>query len=205
MIIYLRAAIVAVVFSMSQVLSVTSSLADEHGMSHVPSLPLHQDFGGPFNLTDHNGMSFSHEQLVNQHTLVYFGYTSCPDICAIALNTIAVSLDAIGKETGNVQPVFVNLDHDRDDLSALREYVGFFHEDLLGLTGSPEQLRAISGAYGVRYKSAHNHDGEHVITHSGMIFLIGPDGEPQAMLPHDVSEDWLIATLKEHLRKTTGG
>jgi protein SCO1 len=171
---------------------------------HHPSLPLHQDFGGPFELIDHTGKRFSEQELLGRHSLIYFGYTSCPDICALALHTVALSIDALGEDAEKIQQIFVNLDHEREDLDALREYVGFFHDDLLGLTGTPGQLRAVSGAYGIRFKHTHGHDGERVTTHSGMIFLIGPDGEPQAMLPHDVTEEWLVATLKEHLAKPAG-
>jgi cytochrome oxidase Cu insertion factor (SCO1/SenC/PrrC family) len=166
---------------------------------HYPSLPIDQDIGGSFVLTDHTGRAVTEKSFLGHYTLIYFGYTNCPDTCPVALNTIATSLDAIGPDGARVSPVFVNLDHERSSLSELGEYVSYFHPRLIGLTGTVEQLRAVAGAYIVRYRNAMNEDGDRRTVHSGMIFLIDPEGEVAAILPHDVPEDWLIATLKEHV------
>ena len=99
---------------------------------------------------------------------------------------------------GLIIPYFINLDSERDSLSELSEYVGYFHKDLVGLTGTAEQLRVIAGAYTVRYKHVHNDDDQKTV-HSGMMFLLNPSGKAVAMLPHEVSLDWLTATLREHL------
>ncbi len=166
---------------------------------HYPSLPIDQDIGGSFNLTDHTGRAVTEESFLGHFTLIYFGYTNCPDTCPIALDTITLSLDAIGPDGARIEPVFVNLDHELTSLSDLAEYVGYFHPRLIGLTGTVEQLRVVAGAYLVRYRNSMNEDGVRRTVHSGMIFLIDPEGEVAAILPHDVPEDWLTATLKEHV------
>jgi protein SCO1/2 len=167
--------------------------------NYYPSLPMHTDFGGPFKLKDHLGNTFTQNDLKGHFSLLYFGYTNCPDICSIALHTIQVALDEVGAPDGVVVPYLVNLDPQRDSLVDLSEYVGFFHRDLVGLTGTDEEIRVIAGAYSVRYKNVSDDDGELKTVHSGMIFLLDPTGKAVAMLPHEVPADWLAATLRDHL------
>jgi protein SCO1/2 len=162
----------------------------------IPTLPMHSDFGGPFQLIDNSGNTFTHENLLGHYSLLYFGYTSCTDICPVALSTMELSLNAINAPDGLIIPYLVNLDAERDSLAELSKYVGYFHKDLVGLTGTDEQLRAVAGAYTVRYKHVHNDDGEQKTVHSGMMFLLNPSGKAVAILPHEVSQDWLTATLR---------
>jgi protein SCO1/2 len=166
---------------------------------HFPSMPLYQDFGGPFELTDHQNNPFTQDDLIGHYSLLYFGYTSCPDICAVALFTIAESLDEIGAPDTLLTPYFINLDPVRGSLVDLAEYIKNFHDDLVGLTGTAEQLRVVAGAYAARYKQVQAGDGDRKTVHSGMMFLLNPSGKAVAMLPHDVPLDWLTATLHEHL------
>jgi cytochrome oxidase Cu insertion factor (SCO1/SenC/PrrC family) len=166
---------------------------------HFPSMPMHQDFGGTFELTDHQGSTFMQGDLKGHYSLLYFGYTSCPDICAVALFTISESLDEVGAPGTVLTPYFINLDPERESLVNLAEYIGFFHEDIVGLTGTAEQLRVVAGAYATRYKQVQAGEEDRKTVHSGMIFLLDPSGQAVAMLPHDVPQGWLTATLREHL------
>lgn len=198
-------AIVLVVLTMLTAASANSSETEIMATGHYPSLPMHTDFGGPFQLTDHLGNTFTEDDLKGHFSLLYFGYTSCPDICSTALYSIEVALDEIGAPDGLVVPYLVNLDSQRISLADLTEYVGFFHRDLVGLTGTDEQIRVIAGAYSVRYKNVGLEDGSRKTVHSGMIFLLDPTGEAIAMLPHDVPQDWLEGTLFEHLTEFEPG
>jgi cytochrome oxidase Cu insertion factor (SCO1/SenC/PrrC family) len=164
-----------------------------------PSMPVHQDYGGPFQLTDHRGHAFTQEYFKGHYSLLYFGYTSCPDICAIALDTISESIEEIGAPSALLTPYLINLDSERDSLVNLAEYIGYFHEDLVGLTGTAEQVRVAAGAYSMRYNQVPGGEVDRKTVHSGMIFLLDPSGQAIAMLPHDVPQDWLTATLREHL------
>jgi cytochrome oxidase Cu insertion factor (SCO1/SenC/PrrC family) len=183
-------------------LSVSATEAHETAVEwkpHIPSMPLHQDFGGPFELTDHQNNPFTQDDLIGHYSLLYFGYTSCPDICAVALFTIAESLDEVGAPNSLLTPYFINHDPERDSLVDLAEYIQNFHDDLVGLTGTAKQLRVAAGAYAARYKQVQDSEDERKTVHSGMIFLLDPSAEAVAMLPHDVPQDWLTATLREHL------
>lgn len=187
------------VFLIACLLSTHIADASEPAAKHYPSMPMHSDFGGPFQLIDHNGNAFTQDDLKGHFSLLYFGYTSCPDICAIALYTIEVALDELSAPDGLVTPYLVNLDPQRDALAELSEYIGFFHKDLVGLTGTDAQIRVMAGAYSVRYKNIGAESSDRKTVHSGMIFLLDPDSKAIAMLPHDVPQDWLVGTLREHL------
>lgn len=173
--------------------------------TYYPSMPIHTDFGGPFQLTDHKGNNVTQDDLKGHFSLLYFGYTSCPDICSVALYTIDVALGEVGAAEGLIVPYLVNLDPQRDSLEELAEYVDFFHKDLVGLTGTDEQIRVIAGAYSVRYRNISSENDERKTLHSGMIFLLDPRGEAIAMLPHDVPQDWLTGTLRQHLSENSAG
>lgn len=196
------AVVLAVTFSFA---GISASANEAHDAAvewkpHLPSLPLHQDFGGPFELTDHNNNPFTQHDLEGHFSLLYFGYTNCPDICAVALFTIAESLDEVEAPDTLLTPYFINLDHERESLVNLAEYIKNFHDRLVGLTGTTEQLRVVAGAYATRFKQVQTANDERQTVHSGMIFLLDPSGHAVAMLPHDVPQDWLTATLREHVR-----
>jgi cytochrome oxidase Cu insertion factor (SCO1/SenC/PrrC family) len=176
-----------------------SAKSDNAAPTHFPSLPMHTDFGGPFQLTDHFGNRFTQDDFLGHYSLLYFGFTNCTDICPIALSTIELSLNTLKPPSGLIVPYLVNLDHKQNSLAELTEYVGYFHKDMIGLTGTAEQLRVIAGAYTVRYKHVHDEDGDQNTVHSGMMFLLNPSGKAIAMLPHEVPQDWLTATLRQHL------
>jgi protein SCO1/2 len=107
---------------------------------------------------------------------VYFGYTSCPDICPTTLLDLAQALDALGQRAGAVQPLFITVDPKRDTPGVLTEYVKSFHPSLIALTGTPAQLAAAARGFHVFHERHDNDDGGYSIDHSAFIYLIDPDG-----------------------------
>ena len=97
--------------------------------------------GGPFHLVDQNGKTVTDADLKGKWSLVYFGYTHCPDACPTALNDIALALDQLGPQRSAVRPVFITVDPERDTPEALKAYVTSFDAPILALTGSPENER----------------------------------------------------------------
>src|SRR5277367_3516858 len=102
--------------------------------------------GGPFTLTDQNGRQRSDSDFRGKLMIVYFGYTYCPDVCPADLMAITQALDTLGPLAEGVQPVFITVDPERDT-KVLGEYVSAFHPSLIGLTGSPEEIRKVANAY----------------------------------------------------------
>ncbi len=87
--------------------------------------------GGPFSLIDHKGRAVTDSDYRGKLMLVYFGYTSCPDICPTGLHKISQALDALGEDAVRVQPLFIMMDPERDTVEAMADYVGQFHTDLI--------------------------------------------------------------------------
>ena len=140
-----------------------------------------------FALTDHTGRAYTRQDLEGTWTLLFFGYTHCPDICPITLATMSACVDALAALGGEApRVVFVSVDPERDAPSHLRGYVTVFREDFLGVTGPHEELRKLTRALGVVY--ARDGDGpEYLVEHSAALLLVNPKAEFQAVFapPHE--------------------
>jgi cytochrome oxidase Cu insertion factor (SCO1/SenC/PrrC family) len=155
--------------------------------------------GGPFTLTDQTGRQRSDTEFRGKLMVVYFGYTYCPDICPTDLMAITQALDALGPAAEDVQPVFITIDPERDT-KVLAEYVSAFHRSLVGLTGSPEQIRRVANAYKAFYvKVKDERSGEYSIDHAGVIYLMGRNGEYLGFMPPQTTPDRLTEILRKNL------
>jgi cytochrome oxidase Cu insertion factor (SCO1/SenC/PrrC family) len=155
--------------------------------------------GGPFTLTDQTGRQRSDTEFRGKLMVVYFGYTYCPDICPTDLMAITQALDALGPAAEDVQPVFITIDPERDT-KVLAEYVSAFHRSLVGLTGSPEQIRRVANAYKAFYvKVKDERSGEYSIDHAGVIYLMGRNGEYLGFIPPQTTPDRLTEILRKNL------
>ena len=161
--------------------------------------------GGPFTLTDQNGARFSSDRLDGKYRLVYFGYTYCPDICPVDLQQIGQAMRQLEKSdpalAAKVQPVFITTDPARDTPPVMKEFAAAFHPRLIGLTGTPEEIAAVSRAFGV-YAVKRETEGAsgYLVDHSRIAFLFGPGGEPIAMLPHEQGAAAIAAEVKKWVR-----
>lgn len=145
-------------------------LAGKGGAQENPAI------GGDFVLTDHNGEKFSSDQLKGQLSLVYFGFTSCPDICPTTLQKIATVMSTMDKYHINVTPVFITVDPQRDQIKVLKEYLGHFNDKLIGLTGSPEEIKQVADEFKVFYTksdaSEERDNNDYMVDHSSFIYLM---------------------------------
>jgi cytochrome oxidase Cu insertion factor (SCO1/SenC/PrrC family) len=157
--------------------------------------------GGPFTLTDQNGHKRSDSEFRGKLMIVYFGYTFCPDVCPADLMAITQALDALGPLAGNVQPIFITIDPERDT-PLLKEYVSAFHKSFIGLTGSREEIRRLANAYKAFYaKVPGAAGGEYRIDHTGVIYLIGRGGEYLGFMPPQTDPERLTQVLRKYLAK----
>jgi protein SCO1 len=157
--------------------------------------------GGPFTLTDQNGRTRSDRDFRGKLMIVYFGYTFCPDVCPADLMAITQALDALGPLADGIQPIFITVDPERDT-PLLKEYVRAFHKSLIGLTGSPEEIRKVANAYKAFYaKLPPARDGEYAIDHFGLIYLMGRDGEYLGFMPPQTGPEKLTEVLRKYLAK----
>src|SRR5499427_4159588 len=108
--------------------------------------------GGPFQLTDQSGQTVTEKSLQGRPTLIFFGFTHCPDVCPTALFEISELLHAMGNDADRVNAYFVSVDPERDDKEAMKNYLSSFDPHLRGLTGSPEAIKNMTSAYRVYAK-----------------------------------------------------
>jgi cytochrome oxidase Cu insertion factor (SCO1/SenC/PrrC family) len=156
--------------------------------------------GGPFTLVDHTGKLRSDNEFRGKLMVIYFGYTYCPDVCPTDLMAISQAIDALGSAGEMVQPIFITVDPERDTIPHLAEYVSAFHPRLIGLTGSPEQIRRVALAYKAYYAKVKNDRGDdYAIDHTGVIYLVGRDGQYLGFVPPQTKPDRLIEILRRQL------
>jgi protein SCO1/2 len=128
-------------------------------------------------LSDEHGRAIHSAYLLGHWSMVFFGYTSCPDICPTTLFEIAQVLERLGSEASKVQPIFVSVDPERDTPKRLREYVDSFDSRILPLFGNADQLSRTAKSFGVEYfKIPGSTPEDYTVAHSAFISLVGPEG-----------------------------
>lgn len=134
------------------------------------------DLGGPFTLVSETGETVTDRDVITQPSLIYFGYTFCPDVCPFDTVRNAEAVEILEDRGIMVQPVFISIDPDRDTPEYLRDFTDNVHPRMLGLTGSPEQVKAASQAYRTYYAKVEGDDPEfYLIDHSTFSYLVLPD------------------------------
>ncbi|CCH43583.1 hypothetical protein BN7_3136 [Wickerhamomyces ciferrii] len=135
--------------------------------------------GGPFELIDHNGNKFTNENLKGQFNILYFGFTHCPDICPDELDKLGIWLNKLKSQNINVQPIFITCDPNRDTPKVVKEYLEDFHPDIIGLTGTYEQVKNICKQYRVYFSTPPTlkPGQDYLVDHSIFFYLMDSDGE----------------------------
>jgi cytochrome oxidase Cu insertion factor (SCO1/SenC/PrrC family) len=167
-----------------------------------PDLEVSQSIiGGPFEMVNHLGETVTQETFKGRHMLVYFGYTFCPDVCPTELQSMTVALNDMGKKADAITPVFVTIDPARDDVAAVRDYIGFFHPRLVGLTGTPAQVKSITDAFGVFYARARDtgETSDYLMDHSSLIFLMDEEGRYVTHIRTGTSPEVMARQLSDAL------
>ncbi|KAF9577260.1 Cu-binding protein, partial [Lunasporangiospora selenospora] len=166
--------------------------------------------GGPFSLIDQDGVQTTNEDFKGRYMLIYFGFTNCPDICPEELDKMAEVLDTVSAdaELGNIiTPIFITCDPQRDTVSEVREYVKDFHKDLIGLTGTMEEIGRVAKAYRVYFskppKVATGED--YLVDHSIFFYLMSPEGEFVDCYSKDHTAEHVSASVKEHIQSYIQG
>ena len=142
--------------------------------------------GGPFALTDQAGKRVTDKDFRGRYLLVFFGFTNCPDVCPSALQVMAAALDKLGPKGQKITPVFITVDPERDTPAQLATYLKSFHPRLVGLSGTPAEIEAVTKAYRVYVKKVADPKSSagYTFDHSAIIYLMGPDGAYLAHFTH---------------------
>ncbi|XP_048605447.1 protein SCO1 homolog 1, mitochondrial-like [Brassica napus] len=149
----------------------TNSIAVKEGPSAGKAA-----IGGPFSLIRDDGKRVTEKDLLGKWTILYFGFTHCPDICPDELIKLSASIDKIKEKSGvDVVPVFISVDPERDTVEQVHEYVKEFHPKLVGLTGSPEEIKSVARSYRVYYMKTEEEDSDYLVDHSIVMYLMSPE------------------------------
>ena len=158
--------------------------------------------GGPFKLTTHTGERVSDETFRGRLMLVYFGFTYCPDICPAGLQVMTAALDKLGSKAAKIAPLFITVDPERDTPEQLKAYAGSFHKNLIGLTGSLEEIDKAAKAYRVYYRKVQDPAlSDYTMDHTSFFYLMDGKGEYITHFPHVVPPEKLAERLATELAK----
>lgn len=146
------------------------------GGGPAPIATAQSGVGGPFRLTDQNGKTVTDADFKGHPTLVFFGFTRCPEVCPTTLFDISEVLNRLGPDAGKVNALFITVDPERDPPEKLKDYLSSFNPHLTGLGGDPAALAAVAKAYRVYYKKVPQDNGDYTMDHTAIVYLMDKQG-----------------------------
>ena len=155
--------------------------------------------GGPFQLTDQSGATFTEKDLQGRPTLIFFGFTHCPDVCPTSLFEISEILRAMGKDADRVNALFISVDPERDTAAAMKDYLSSFDPHLKGLTGDAASVQKVITEYRVYAKKVPLKDGDYTMDHTALIYLMDRDGKFVAPFNLNRKPEEAASDLKRYL------
>ena len=163
-----------------------------------PAVPV----GGPFSLVDGAGRRWTDADFRGRYLLVYFGYTFCPDVCPTALGELSAALGRLPPGMVNeLRVIFISVDPERDTGTRLAEYGPAFHESIMGLTGTREEIDRAAAAFGARYRiTGEAGGGAYSIDHTSIIYVMDRDGRFVTQFTHKATPEQMTAKLARIIR-----
>jgi protein SCO1/2 len=155
--------------------------------------------GGPFRLTDQSGQTVTEKAMVGRPSLIFFGFTHCPDVCPTTLFEISEVLRAMGNDADRVNAYFISVDPERDDREAMKNYLASFDPHLKGLTGDPDAIAKMLSEYRVYSKKVPLKDGDYTMDHTALTYLMDRDGKFVAPFNLNRKPEEAAADLKRYL------
>jgi protein SCO1/2 len=162
-------------------------------------IPAPSAIGGPFSLVDQTGKPVTEADLKGKPSLMFFGFTHCPDICPTALFDMTQLYKALGRDADKLQAYFVSVDPERDTPAILKEYLSSFDPRLRGLTGNPAAVAAMEKAYRVYSKKIPLDGGGYTMDHTALVYLMDKEGRFVAPFNLKRKPEEAAAELKRYL------
>ncbi|NXU55872.1 SCO2 protein, partial [Turnix velox] len=161
-----------------------------------------------FQLWDQFGRAHSPKDFLGTWVLLYFGFTHCPDVCPEELEKMGRVMELLEEEEEEkksslppVQPIFITVDPIRDDSAAMGRFLRDFHPRFLGLTGEEEQIRALASSFRVYVNAGiPDTDGDYIVDHSILLFLLGPDGSLRDCYGRSKTHTHIARSIRQHIR-----
>ncbi|MEQ1509153.1 MAG: SCO family protein [Sphingopyxis sp.] len=175
----------------SPIISASALFLAACGTAPAEAPPLHgARIGGAFALINHLGQNVTQSDFAGRYTLVYFGYSFCPDVCPVDLGWLMRGLQRFESQDPargrRIQPIFITVDPARDTPQVMANYVRQFHPRLVGLSGSEAAIASVTAKYLVTYRRQPGvSPSSYIVAHTQLAYLMGPSGEPIALIPTD--------------------
>ena len=155
--------------------------------------------GGPFQLTDQSGATVTEKDLQGRPTLIFFGFTHCPDVCPTSLFEMSEVLRALGKDADRVNAYFITVDPERDTAATMKDYLSSFDPHLKGLTGDSAAVAKVTSEYRVYSKKVPLKDGDYTMDHTALVYLMDRDGKFVAPFNLNRTPEEAATDLKRYL------
>ena len=155
--------------------------------------------GGPFSLVDTDGKRVTDKDFRGKLMLVFFGYTHCPDVCPTELQNMAEAIDKLGQTSSKIAPIFISVDPKRDTPEALTAYVKNFNPQIIGLTGSQDEVATAAKAYRVYFRKASNASEDYTVDHSAFVYLMDQQGKYLTHFTFNTPADTVVSVIKKHI------
>lgn len=192
--------ILALIAVLALALAILTGLAVRKGV--LGPQPQTVAVGGPFQLVDTSGRVVNQDILKGKWSVVFFGFTHCPDICPTTLFELGQVEPLLGSDAAKVQTVFISVDPARDTVAQMKAYVenDAFPKRIVGLTGSAAQVDAAAKAYRVYYQKVGEGDS-YTVNHAAYSYLMNPKGRFACVLPYDLTPDQTAAKIKAAMQR----
>jgi len=156
--------------------------------------------GGPFTLTDQRGNTITEADLRGHWSVLYFGYTYCPDVCPVTLQNVTLALEQLGRRASRIVPYFISIDPWRDTQEIMAEYAAYFHPSLVALTGTPAQVAEAAASFRVYYSPTSKPEtDDYTVDHTSILYLMAPDGSYVSHFSHATAVEEIATRLAEVL------
>lgn len=152
--------------------------------------------GGPFELVNSDGELVTAADLEGEPFAIFFGFTHCPDVCPTSLFEMAQWIEELGPAADEMRFAFVTVDPERDTPQVIGDYVDAFSDDIIGLTGSPEQVGRVIDVYRVYAQKVPLEDGGYTMDHSAFVYLMDANGRYEAHITHGEDPERAVAKLR---------
>ncbi|MEQ1704688.1 MAG: SCO family protein [Rickettsiales bacterium] len=156
--------------------------------------------GGDFTLINQDNKQVNDTDFRGKIMLVFFGFTSCPDICPVTSAIFAKALELLGDKADVVAPVFISVDPETDTPEVLKEYLGNFDKRIIGLTGTKEQVTKATSAYKAYFAKTKNSEGDETVDHSGFIYIMDKNGKYVKHFPYDANAQDIASAVSDLLK-----
>jgi len=153
--------------------------------------------GGSYTLVDHRGNAVDQTMLVGHPSVLFFGYTHCPDVCPTTMGEMAAWFEALGDDAKDLRGYFVTVDPERDTPEIVAGYAGWVSDKMTGVTGTPEEIAKIVKAWGVLAEKVPGEGADYTMNHTASVFLVNSEGEFEGTIAYQEDQDTALAKIRK--------